>query len=189
MAIYAPPCEYDEARSRIRDLDVIAWEGRGFISRAISLVTLGTVTHVGIALWWGDSLMVVESREFRGGRAVRLREQIPAGGVLVYRAREPLPDASAALQCAIEGTGAGYSYVGCLRFLRRLGLPMRLPAEDRGTRGARFCSEFVSLVYRMGGTDVRPDLLDAETAPADVVSSPHLTLLFRALPPSKGATI
>lgn len=189
MAIYAPPCGYEEARSRIRDLDVIAWEGRGAVSRAISLVTLGTVTHVGISLWWGDSLMVLESREFRGGRAVRLREQVPGNGVLVYRAREPLPESGAAIQCAIEGTGAGYSYVGCLRFLRRLGLPLRLPAEDRGTRGARFCSEFVSLVYRMGGIDLRPDLLDAETAPADLVSSPHLTLQFRAmLPGSKGAT-
>lgn len=182
MPIYAPLLRYEDARDTIRDLDVIAWEGRGPVSSAIRLVTLGTVTHVGLALWWGDALMVVESREFRGGRAVRLREQIPTSGVLVYRAATPLPNAAAARQCAIEGTGAGYSYAGVIRFLRRLGVPFRAPVEDRSRRGARFCSEFVSLVYRVGGADLRPDLLDAATSPADLVATSALTLIGRVAP-------
>lgn len=69
-----------------------------------------------------------------------------------------------------------------LRFLRRLGLPLRPPAEDRVSRGARFCSEFVGAAYRVGGVDLRPDLVDAETSPAELVSSPELELVARVLP-------
>lgn len=185
MSIYAPALDYELARTLVRDLDVVAWEGRGAASQAIRLVTLGSVTHVGIAAWWGESLMVIESREFRGGRAVRLSGQVPADGVLIYRAADELPAeaARAALAWAIGATGAGYSYVGCARFLRRLGLPLRPPAEDRSTRGARFCSELVSAVYRQAGRDLRPDLSDAATAPADLVASSCLRLVCRMAPP------
>lgn len=181
MRHHAPLLPYEEARLKIRDLDVLAWEGRGLVSRAISAVTGGSVTHVGIAAWWNDALMVIENREFRGGRAVRLREEIPPQGVLVFRAVEPLPDLAAlsALSWAIGSTGSGYSYAGCARFLRRYGLPLRAPAEDRGTRGARFCSEAVSAIYRAGGIDLRPDMRDAETSPADLVATSKLQLLWR----------
>ena len=178
----APARHYADARPDVCDLDVIAWEGRGAISSAIRAVTGGTVTHVGLACWWGDALMVIESREFRGGRAVLLSTQVPTHGVLWLRARQPMPQLDAARAWALGATGAGYSYRGVLRFLRRLGLPTSPPAGDRSDRGARFCSELVSAAYRLGGIDLRPDLTDATTSPADVVASPALEVLGRLMP-------
>lgn len=177
---------YDAVRSQIRDLDVIAWEGRGVVSRLIRLVTGGTVTHVGLAAWWGESLLVIESREWRGGRAVLLSGQIPADGVIVLRAAEPIDPqrAAEALRWAIGSTGAGYSYRGVVRFLRRVGLPLSEPEDDRRDRGARFCSELVSAVLRRAGIDPCPGLRDSETSPADLARSGALRPLWRAAPPA-----
>lgn len=184
MRLYAPPVEYAAARASIRDLDVIAFEGRGPVSAGIRLVTGGSVTHVGLAAWWGDRLMLVESRELRGGRAVLLSGEIPSWGVLHLRPRHPLAAGPAqdALRWAIGGCGAAYSYTGVLRFLRRLGLPLRPPAEDRVSRGARFCSEFVGAAYRVAGVDLRPDLVDAATSPAELAASHELELVARVVP-------
>lgn len=179
--LWAPERAYADVRSQIRDLDVIAFEGRGAVSTAIRAVTGGSVTHVGLACWWGDALMLVESREFRGGRAVLLSSQIPPDGVLWYRPRTRL-DAharAAAVDWARGATGAGYSYLGVLRFMRRLGVPTRPPAGDRRDRGARFCSELVSAAYREAGVDLRPDLEDAATSPAELVAAPGLELVAR----------
>lgn len=189
MGIYAPSRSYAEARAEIENLDVLAWEGRGPVSAAIRIVTLGSVTHVALAARWGSSLMAIESREFRGGRAVLLSGEIPPSGVLWYRPRRDLATEArtAALEWARGACGAGYSYVGCLRFARRLplvGRAVSAPAEDRASRGNRFCSELVSAAYRVAGIDLRPDLRDEETAPNDIVSSPDLELVARLLPPA-----
>ena len=184
MTLWAPPRPYAEARADLRDLDVIAWEGRGLVSRLIRLITGGSVTHVGLVVRAHGCVLVVESREWRGGRAVLLSSQIPADGVLVLRLREPI-DAHAraeAVEYALGATGAGYSYRGVLRFLRRLGIPLRAPAPDRRDRGAQFCSELVSAVLRLADRDPRPDLADAATSPADLVASPRLGLMWRMLP-------
>lgn len=177
---------YPDYRATARDLDVIAFEGRGLVSRGIRAVTGGSVTHVGLAMWWGDTLMLVESRELRGGRAVRLSEEIPARGVLVYRCSSPsipsIDSREAACEFARGACGAAYSYVGVLRFLRRLGLPTREPVEDRSTRGARFCSELVSATYRTAGIDLCPGLKDSETSPAELVASAGLQLVGRVVP-------
>jgi len=179
-----PLLDYHDTRSQIRDLDVIAFEGRGLISRAIRRVTGGTVTHVGLAVWWGDALMLLESRELRGHRVVWLSRQIEAAGsVLWYRPTQMLDDEAAAkaLTWARRAAGAPYSYRGCLRFLRRhmpwafFWLPRFEP--DSNGYGARFCSAFVSAVHRQAAADPRPDLEDAATSPADLVSSPGLTCL------------
>lgn len=182
--LWAPDRPYAAARGEIRDLDVIAFEGRGVVSSAIRVVTGGSVTHVGVACWWGESLMLVESRELRGGRAVLLSGEIPADGVLWYR---PRPDLAAAARAraaewARAACGAAYSYVGILRFLRRLGIPTLPPVGDRRDRGARFCSELVSATYRLAGVDLRPDLTDATTSPAELVASPYLELRARLTP-------
>lgn len=183
MRSSAPLLEYGEVRREIRDLDVIAFEGRGLVSRAISAVTRGAVTHVGLAMWWGDELMLVESREFRGGRAVLLSRELQRfpGRALWYRPRDLLEGEQLrkALRWARRSAGAQYSYVGCLRFLRRIGLPTRSPAEDSLGFANRFCSEHVSACFRIAGYDLRHDLADAETAPAEIVRSPRLELRGR----------
>lgn len=177
---------YHHVRREIRNGDVIAFEGRGAISRAIRRVTGGTVTHVGVAVWWGDALMLLESRELRGHRLVWLSREIEtAGSVLWYRNRELLDDQAArdALSWAQRAAGAPYSYRGCLRFLRRV-MPVLcawLPNPDRDSLGygPRFCSAFVSAWHRLAGADPRPDLEDAGTSPAELVASPVLECMGR----------
>ena len=41
---------YPDYRATARDLDVVAFEGRGAVSTAIRAITGGSVTHVGLAL-------------------------------------------------------------------------------------------------------------------------------------------
>lgn len=186
MTTAAPLLDYARVRREIVDLDVIAVEGRGLVSSAIRGVTGGTVTHVGLAVWWGDVLMMVESREFRGYRAVRLSGEIErAGSVLLYRSRALLDSEAArdARRWAIEATGAPYSYRGCLRFLKRV-MPtlcgwMPEPDEDSLRFVPRFCSAFVSATLRLAGADPWPDVVDAGTDPAALVASPTLELLGR----------
>lgn len=57
---------YRQGRFQIQSGDLLAWRGRGPVSWLIRTVTGGSWTHVGIAVWLGERLFVVEAREFRG---------------------------------------------------------------------------------------------------------------------------
>lgn len=167
---------YSEARKDFRDLDVIAFRGRGFVSRAIRLFTGGRVTHVGMVVRVGPRLMLLESREGRGARLVWLSREIDGKDVSWLQPTVDLaPEARArALDWAMRAAGSGYSYRGVLRFVWRC-LGFRLAADDSLAFGNRFCSEFVSATYRQAGVDLAPGLSDSETAPEAVVRSATLT--------------
>lgn len=170
--------DYSDTRETIRDLDVLAFAGRGFVSRCIRRVTGGEITHVGLALWVGDELMLVESREFRGNRIVWLSREIRANDVRLYRPKTPIPDRASALQWLRRAPGSPYSMRGVLRFIpRMLGLAIGRAKEDSLTYEPRFCSAFVSAVYRIGGLYLVPGVPDDATDPATLVADPHLELI------------
>lgn len=167
--------DYAEVRGQIQDLDVIAFRGRGIVSRAIRLFTGGRVTHVGMAVRVGPRLMLLESREGRGARLVWLSREIDGQDVSWLRPRVEIPaEARAkAMDWALRAAGSGYSYRGVLRFVWRC-LGLRLADDDRLAFGNRFCSEFVSATYRIAGVDLAPELRDSETAPEHVARSAAL---------------
>lgn len=173
--------EYSEYRATAQDFDVVAFEGRGAVSRAIRTVTGGTVTHVGLALWSreDDVLELAESRELRGGRRVLLSREIAAAGhVLVYRA-PGLVHASPELRRAarrwlVRAMGSPYDYRGLLAFIG-----LGAAVEDRLSYGHRFCSALVSAVYLRLGLDLVPERADSATSPAAIAAAPALELLGR----------
>lgn len=173
--------EYAEYRRVARDLDVVAFEGRGPVSRAIRAVTGGTATHVGLALWSreDDVLELAESRELRGGRRVLLsREIAKAGHVLVYRcpALEHVdPElVRSARRWLVRAMGTPYDYHGLLAFLGLASV-----VEDRIGYGQRFCSALVSATYVRTGIDLVWPAPDSATSPAAIVASARLELLGR----------
>jgi hypothetical protein len=48
--------------------DVILWEGRGLAARLVRWATRSRWSHVGIALWSGPRLLVLDSYPFKGTR-------------------------------------------------------------------------------------------------------------------------
>lgn len=172
--------DYAEARPDIRDLDVIAFHGRGLVSRLIRRFTRGSVTHVGLAVHVGPRLMLLESREGRGARVVWLSREIDGRVVDWYRPRQPIPDVerAKALDWALRAAGSGYSYRGVLRFVwRSLGLD--LAADDSLAFGRRFCSEFAAAIYRRAGLNLAPGKKDSQVAPQDVAESGALECVGR----------
>jgi len=160
-------------------MDIVAFKGKGIVSKMISLCTWSPYTHVGMALWFCGRLMIVESREFRGARIVWLSNEIKNKSVDIFRVWDER-DMEIAKIWALEHAGNGYSYLGIVRYFRRiirklLGLPLpSVMGDDRVDHGNRFCSEYVSAAYRAAGIDLRPDLVDSLTPPGELVLSRRL---------------
>jgi hypothetical protein len=60
---------YTNARPAIKSGDLILWEGRGFAARVVQWFTKSRWSHIGVAAWWGNRLMVVDAYPFKGTRA------------------------------------------------------------------------------------------------------------------------
>jgi hypothetical protein len=60
--------EYKDVRNRIRSGDVILWEGNGIAALVVRWITKSRWSHVGIALWSGPRLLVLDSFPFKGTR-------------------------------------------------------------------------------------------------------------------------
>lgn len=176
MTDQAPHHRYGAVRLQIRNLDVIAVRGRGVISRLISLCTGSPYTHVGFALWVGDTLMLAESRELRGHRLVWLSREIQRSECWWFRG-PALPRQQDAVDWLRRAMGADYDYRGVARLawwlpLRRLPallsawLPQ--PRADSSDFTQRFCAALISTVYRIGGHDPWPGRPDAAVVPGDV---------------------
>ena len=60
---------YRQNRLGIQSGDVIAWRGKGLFAWIVRMFTKSPWTHVGVAVWWGDRLMVLDSYIGKGTRA------------------------------------------------------------------------------------------------------------------------
>jgi hypothetical protein len=61
--------KYSDYKKHISSGDIILWSGTKPHSRLIRWLTKSKWSHVGIALWWGNRLMVLDSFAFKGTRA------------------------------------------------------------------------------------------------------------------------
>lgn len=200
---------YEAARPLIKDGDVLLFESKGWVAATIRWATRSTYSHAALAVWWGDRLMVVESREGSGCRAVPLSSVIRSSRVSVFRATEvpdevPLTDRSTALGLpvyrrvreavagyAIERLGQPYGWWSILRdalsrlpvlalFWRRRHYSID-DLEDPGVRVK--CSTLVALAWRQGaGLDLVPNLADRSTDPGDLARSAALRRLYTLEP-------
>ena len=67
---------YHEAKTYIKEADVLLFRGEGLISWLIKRYGSGVHSHAAIAHWDGDNLECIEFREFEGGRSVSLQRQV-----------------------------------------------------------------------------------------------------------------
>lgn len=180
--------KYADVRASIRDGDVLLFESRGLVSAAIRWGTRSTFSHAGLAAWWGEELMLVESVEGKGARAVRLSDAVQAakGRIWLYRpAAWVVLDRAKVVDAARARLGRPYGWVAILldavgrlplvALLLRRGLASLDDLDDAGPRVK--CSTLVSLAYRAGGVDLVPSLGDRSTDPGDLARSVALAVV------------
>jgi hypothetical protein len=124
---------YSDARSIIKSGDLLAWRGRSLLSWLIRAVTGGSWTHVGVALWLGERLFVVEAREFRGVVLTPLSLRLPFDLV----STKLLID-NDDIDRALHRVGHKYSYGDAIR----AGLGMRFSGKGD------ICSEYAANILR-----------------------------------------
>lgn len=127
---------YREARDAIRDGDIIAVRGTSLLSRLIEAATGGPWSHVGVAWWLEDRLMVAQQREVVGCQIVPVSRLLPfdwisTGVTLTARARSR----------AFRDLGRSYSYLDALR----VGIGLRAMHRDR------VCSTFATTILGLCG--------------------------------------
>ena len=178
----APRAVYDDVRGRIRTGDVLLFRGRTLFSRAIRLMTGSIYSHVAIAAWWADHLVVFESRRQGGVRVRPLRRALRGydGQVDWWALRPDVAarlDPKALLHRAVGEVGKPYAIRGVLALAWRL-VAGRLAGSGDAVSlpQALFCSQYVSLCFREANVDLAPDVEDACTSPGAIARSGLLEL-------------
>jgi len=153
----------------------------------------GEHSHAGMAAWWGGDLMILEVREFAGGRVVWFDEELRKRGlpIDVYRpdrAAYPRYDLSGSLRVMRRLAGCRYGYWAIARAAMAHAAFVRLftPADvdDKAPVGpSPFCSGAIAHACRTGGgVDPVPNLADRAVEPADLARSLLFTHRFTVEP-------
>jgi len=165
---------YEEARRIMKDGDVLQYQGTGFQSETIKLVTGSEYSHTAVVIWWGNRLMVGEATS-RGVFPVFLSENIKHyhGSVYLLQAKD-LTDMQRAeiVDSAKMQFGKEYSTWKLVKFAHHLLWRTRSKNDKYKAEVDLFCSEFVSSIYNKAGADPAKDLADSYTAPEDFNISP-----------------
>jgi hypothetical protein len=100
------PTPYQSARLLIRDGDVCAMANGGIVG------LVGHWTHVGVAIWLKNVLMLAEVREWHGGRLVTLSSQVTRypGKISVFRPACERNVARYAAELVARKAGADYGW-------------------------------------------------------------------------------
>lgn len=178
--------------SQLKDGDLLLWRHKGIIGRIISGPGRSIYSHAGIVAWWDDCPMVLELREWHGGRATTLVEAIRQAPAVIDHYSIEMESLSAVHESdrrkmvvheMRKKAGRPYNYagvllVGLLRmrlaqvFMSRLPNDKRIDlADDRFPSLPEFCSQAVASAWRYVGEDPVPNLGDAFTEPGDLARS------------------
>jgi len=76
---------YLDARKSIQNGDVLLFESRGWVAATIRWATRSRFSHAALAAWWGERLMLIESREGSGCRALPLSEAVKTGRIVLFK--------------------------------------------------------------------------------------------------------
>lgn len=193
---------YAAVRTTLRDGTVLLFRGRGIFSRLIQATGRAPYSHAAMLAWWGTRLMVVESREGSGCRAIPLSTVLREGhevDAFEVSGISPLGDERAvAVGEAIAWLSTRYGWrtivrIGAAKLLAPLawiapiGAIRRAwaqPLRDRAgapTAGL-ICSELVARAWEAAGVRLVPDILDWDDAtvePGDLARSSRLVPLGR----------
>ncbi len=139
---------YADARSQIKSGDVLAWRGKSLLARLIEWVTGGAYSHVGIAYWLEDRLMVVQQREFTGQDMAFLSDNLPFDWISTN-----ITLSTAAKGVMFEQLEHPYSYLDAVR------IGLAIAARKQG----RICSTFAAQVLDACGFDL-PDRVQSPSS-------------------------
>lgn len=185
---------YSTVRRKIRHGDLLLFRHRGLPGRLIAAAGRSPYSHAALAGWWQGRLMVIEVRQFRGGRAVLFSHLLRRGPIDVFAADAEGRgfDRRRAVGHMLGYTGRCYGWRALLRcalvhapLLRWCVHPT---ADDATPVGARaddlppFCSMAVAAAIRAGGVDPVPQLADRWTEPGDLARSRFFRYRFTVVP-------
>jgi hypothetical protein len=171
---------YETARPLIKDGDILLQRGNSWISRFLKISGKGVYSHAGMASWAGNSLEILQFREFQGGEALSFGSQVKKfpGQWDVFR-----PNDEAEVQYYKDGTinrevyktnaketadffreqtgsdyGWGNIFYASLRHLSFFRL--FFPAEINDFSVAKsmpYCSQAIATCWRLSNTHTLPD--------------------------------
>lgn len=200
-----PALPYADVRTTLRDGTVLLFRGRGVFSRLIQAKGRAPYSHAALLAWWGHRLMVVESREGSGCRAVPLSTVLRDGhevDAFDVVGLSPMGDERAvAVGEAISWLSTRYGWRTILRiglaallvplaWIRPVGaLRARWSRPLRDSRGrptsGLICSELVARAWEAAGVRLVPNILDFDDAtiePGDLSRSSRLEVIGRLVP-------
>lgn len=172
----------------IRHGDLLLFRAGGwFSSRAIALAGRGKYSHAAMFAWWGKTPLVLEVREWKGGRAVTLASQVKRypGRIEVFGIRKEFdqPFGStrekynrfAAVQAMLSMAGCDYGWhhlwLTAIRHLPVLRWFAKPITEDEARTRPPYCSEGLAIAACRGGQDPVPELANRLTEPNDLARS------------------
>jgi hypothetical protein len=171
---------YEACRALIKNGDVLLYRGTGITSRLIKTISRSEYSHVGIAAWWNNRLMVLEAVG-KGVVASALSENLRRyhGSVEYFWCRERITDEDRLdmLDFAQLQLGKEYNFleVGWSGFCAALGVPVRnSDGSLKHAAGKYFCSQYVSDIFRAAGVGLAIDFSSARTPPGAIAQSPLL---------------
>ena len=128
---------YRSDRGQIKSGDIILWSGTGIAARIVRWFTKSKWSHVGIAVWWGPRLMVLDSFPFKGTRARPLSHDLKNAYLLPSGAQWH----GEALAFALDELDKKYSFQNLWKTWLGLDLVKR---EYQ-------CAQYVAMVLRFAG--------------------------------------
>lgn len=142
---------------------ILLFHGRGLISTLIRWQSRGQYSHAAILMPDGQ---IVESWQ---GAGVRVKTLSDWEGIDRYTIPGMSPDQwDDAIAYALDQVGAGYDYLGVLRFISR----RPSPTNDRW-----FCSELVFSALRHAGVDLFQRIDPWAVSPGLLAISPKMELV------------
>ena len=177
--------EYKNARLDIKTGDVFLYQGRTFwkpgvgqIAWITRLFTRSRYTHAGLAVWWDDRLMVIESI----GRGVTLNPCSMSfarhkSDVEWFRYDGDISDETREALIAHAKDHLGKRFAFWKAFVALVKKALRFPPKffDKYEREDRFyCSHFVASLYNSVGKDLKANHADPDMTPRDLAESPKL---------------
>ena len=171
---------YLDCRDQIKNGDILLYKGRKTTSRFIQWVIKSDYSHVGIAAWWNDRLMVLEAVE-KGVIATPLSANIKgyAGDIELFTSSEEISrkDRIKMIQSAQKELGKEYSTLKMILFGFRVYFNSQFDTDDSYQQSEEyFCSHYVANTYNAVGIDLKEDIGDAFMSPKDIANSPKLNL-------------
>ena len=157
--------------------DILLFKGEGGISKLIAWGTDSEYSHVAVCV--APEMNLAIEAITRGGVRARDIRKIKREYV-VYRIREGHPyNMDKTISYLVEKLNNRYDYfgvffLGILKLLSRIGLPLKKAANKWQKDRDYFCSELCYEAFDIGGgLDIVPQIEEADiTSPGDIAKSP-----------------